>query len=270
MSIPVIGLTALAGRLTVAQSVATFLFWPLSGAAPVAPYLAPGWSLCFEMIFYSAVSLALIGGELSRNVKIGGLAVIALLIARSLNWGPAHILANPIFIEFGFGAGLAYAWPWLRHQSPWIGAVLIVVCLGLFAAGTIWGVGNAFDGETVLRDRNVLLRVATLGVPAGLLVAGALICEPWAKGRVAEVFSRLGDASYSLYLSHSFVLLLLAAILARTSVKPIADLWSIIQIAVCVTAGWLVYLFIERPILAGVRSLGKTITSRLRSRAVIA
>ncbi len=47
---------------------ATLLFWPVSAAGPVYPYLEPGWTLCFEMAFYTLVALALAGGVLRRNL----------------------------------------------------------------------------------------------------------------------------------------------------------------------------------------------------------
>src|SRR5580698_8202837 len=62
-SLPMIAVWAIAGQLTTAKTVATFLFWPMAGGTPVTPYLAPGWSLCFEMIFYTSISLLLIGGR---------------------------------------------------------------------------------------------------------------------------------------------------------------------------------------------------------------
>lgn len=49
------------GGLSADRLAATFLFWPATGSGVAYPYLEPGWTLCFEMVFYLTVSLVLVG-----------------------------------------------------------------------------------------------------------------------------------------------------------------------------------------------------------------
>ena len=85
------------------------------------------------------------------------------------------------------------------------------------------------------------------------MVAGRLwIASPRELGRRQfPVFLALGDASYSIYLSHLFTLGALRVIWVR--VVPHASLASSVAfmtaaLIICAAAGWLCYRFVERPI----------------------
>ncbi len=57
------------GPMNTPQNVATLFFWPATTELVVPPYLSQGWTLTFEMLFYStAVALVLIGGKIRRNL----------------------------------------------------------------------------------------------------------------------------------------------------------------------------------------------------------
>jgi exopolysaccharide production protein ExoZ len=271
MSAPWIFGAAVAGILNWSQIAATFLFWPGLSNTVAPPTLFVGWTLCLEMMFYSAVSLGLIGGNWSRSLKIGGAVVVAVLLARGLGWHAARGLVNPLFVEFGFGMGLAYAWPWLRRRSLTLGAAMIGLCLCLFLVGVLYGLGQPSGLlAVVLNGDKYTFRVVTCGIPSALLVAGALICEPWAKGRWSEPFVRLGDSSYSLYLVHPFVLVATGEIWRLSSLSPLAGIMAIAELALCIAAGWVVHLYIEKPILRDVRALGTRVVVRLRRRPAFA
>jgi exopolysaccharide production protein ExoZ len=87
------------------------------------------------------------------------------------------------------------------------------------------------------------------GVPAALIV-GALVLGPQLRDtRATALLARIGDASYSLYLSHTFVL------------RPLRNLWAVVvgdrlpasvfviaAIATAVVVSLLLYHAVERPL----------------------
>jgi peptidoglycan/LPS O-acetylase OafA/YrhL len=101
------------------------------------------------------------------------------------------------------------------------------------------------------------VRVALVALPAGLVVYGAIGVEV-RRGRIVPSFvQRLGDASYSLYLTHVPALTLLAAVLAgrlpTTGLVHAVTLPAVLLVVVC---GALVcYVVLERPLQATARRL---------------
>ena len=257
LTLPLIAAAAWAGKLDGSKLIATFLFWPAAGPMVVTPYLEAGWTLGFEMIFYSAVALALIGGRLRRNLLFIVATLGAIIVGwRLTGWSSVRILASPALIEFATGAGLAALWPWLRRANVAFGAALTGLSLGLFAAVALSGAASVIYFRYALDpDYNgALLRVVLCGGPAALLVAGAAICNRVLAGRAAAALGFLGDASYSTYLTHQMALAFLAPV-ARLAVgeHPLAQAALLIVLALAVRA--LTYVMIERPILRDLKRL---------------
>jgi exopolysaccharide production protein ExoZ len=90
-------------------------------------------------------------------------------------------------------------------------------------------------------------RFLTWGLAAALLVLGALWLEPWtAKSRVLAPLSFLGDASYSIYLSHTFVVPAGVLALRKMGFADMLVVAPTVLLAV-VVSGCASYLWIERP-----------------------
>ena len=58
-------------------------------------------------------------------------------------------------------------------------------------------------------------RVLTWGIPAFVIVAGAVSLEPFVAPALPRWLLTLGDASYSIYLSHGFLLPALGLLFGR-------------------------------------------------------
>jgi exopolysaccharide production protein ExoZ len=253
LSAPFIAIALATGGLNWPQTAATFLFWPAAGPDLVQPYLHAGWTLGFEMLFYTAMSLALVGGRLRRNFAILAAALaLAVIASRFVAWDGLKVLANPIFVEFAAGAGLAILWPRLGAAPLTLGWAMIATGIGVIAADAVVGVGNV-SWWTTLENTNVWMRVAVFGAPGALLIAGFCVCERALKGRVVSLAASLGDASYSLYLSQAFSVpaasLLWFQFLGRTHLV----LTGIASFVTAVAVGVAVYRWIERPILKELR-----------------
>ncbi len=77
--------------------------------------------------------------------------------------------------------------------------------------------------------------------------------EPAWLARPARFLEPLGDASYSTYLSHGFVLTLLLRLWQRTAGEP--GIWIIpVSLVVTTLIGWIVHVSVEKPVLQRVNN----------------
>ena len=209
----------------------------------IAPIYGLGWTLSYEMYFYLALALALtLFGPRWRGVVASGLIAALFVVAGVLSrpaGSPAIVgfLSNGIVFYFVLGIGAALL-------QPVSGASRIGLALSILGAVIVLvGIGK---GALLTND----LGVAAL--TTGLLVSAAHLSDRWAPQKRAVL---LGDASYSIYLFHSFVIGPLGSLIAaRTPWLP-ATIAIVLMVAVAVSISLLVYLFVERSIINWSRNL---------------
>jgi exopolysaccharide production protein ExoZ len=216
------------------EALATFLFWPATDQM-TAPTLAGGWTLCFEMLFYAATALILLDRQWTI-IMVGAYGMAFLLRPISPIF---QFLGSPIILEFLLGVTIAYI-PGRRFGV-----------LGL-PIGTMSLVGAALFGiEPIDID---LQRVLIFGLPSAMIVYGTLQIT-----MRESVWTYLGDASYSLYLSHFVPLTFL---LAFSRIYPIpSDLLILIGIFTSLLFAWRVHERFEKPMMNALK--GKLLTNKI-------
>ncbi len=201
------------------------------------------WTLVFEMYFYYVFASWL----RARRPEVVVIALPATLFVLSLfarllpDGGVRSYLSDPIVYEFALGLGLAW---WLRSgrrlpRSP------LWALLGFSAAALAsYLVPSA---TTAGLDHDV--RFVLWGIPAALIVA-AFLPLTQVRTRIGQLFCRLGDASYALYLTHGFVLIVYARVIksgADLSGLPVV-LWVALISLACVALGFAAHHLVERPL----------------------
>lgn len=219
------------------ELLTTVLFWPVWGQY-TAPYLSVGWSLSFEMLFYLVMGLSLLRLDPRWLLGCYGLALVAQMV-----WPTPvlRFLGNPIIIEFLFGIAIAL-WGDRFARFARISLVSAIVWMMITL---LFGNGAISEVEWTVSGALAIARVVLWGIPAALLVHGAVGLEVNCRGPVWVAVAALGDASYALYLTHRFVTLFGGKALEFLGFQ--FD-FTVPLLAVSVLVGWLVHLRIELPL----------------------
>lgn len=194
--------------------VESFFIVPQNGY----PLLFVGWSLEHEALFYLIVALLFVAGQRQLLAPLlitlfGTGAILRLIVGNFWDW---HLL-SPFHLEFAIGVLLYQYRTRLVSVEPYWAVVVGVA----FYCVTAW----VFKGDGLpamwpeRADVTVLLiRVVGFGIGAGFLLLAAINFRmpQWKDtlviGPIIALFMLLGDASYTLYLSHPFVLSLMGKV----------------------------------------------------------
>ncbi len=209
------------------------------------------WTLVYEMYFYYLFSLTLY----IRNARISVLTTTALICAGLFfsqllpEGGLRHFLSDPIALEFCFGLILSYFihskvlsgfWPRLM----WLPGLILL------------GLGAAFaENNNSTSALAPHVRFLAWGLPA-LLVTLSFIKMPFKKSLPTGLLVPLGNASYSIYLSHPMIMILFAFLIRFHILKPIAYpiIFPLLLVVICTVFGLIIHYLVERPILALLRN----------------
>ncbi|WP_051546701.1 acyltransferase family protein [Lysobacter capsici] len=231
----------------------SLLFIPyLKENGTVMPVIPVGWTLNCEMLFYLAMSACLgFGRKHAALAAAAGLAMLPVVVRADLADSPAAwFYSQPVMAEFLFGVLAFMAWSRLRKLELWVPVLAVTAALSALSLPILeWqrGAATAFAGRLFL-----------LGVPAATLVLSAALldgrCRAVAalKNRVALI---LGDASYSIYLSHIFVIEgLRKVVFPRTGLFDMTTFaGAFAALTTAALVGVVIHRLVERPLM-GLRS----------------
>lgn len=227
-----------------AHTLASFLFFPARHPVTEAfwPLLVPGWTLNYEMLFYVlfAASIALSGGSAFRRLILIAGAIISVLILSDLLKSRLDVLnfyASSIMLEFVAGTllGVLYLSGRMRPSALW----LVAIAAGFLV---LWKgpAGMPYSG-----------------VAATAIVAGALFSPPV---RI-PFLQRVGDASYSLYLTHVITLAAVAAMWSRQTLLHGPLVFGFLCVAAALLVAMISYRLIEQPVTAALKRVERRFLS---------
>lgn len=223
-------------HFTPRQLVQSLLFIPYrADDGTISPLVVQGWTLNYEMLFYLIFAACL----LTPRPRLLAIGMIGLLVAGgALRQPTGPILETwtaPILIEFAAGLALSAS---QRHLPALLAWLALGAGLAAFALLPLFGP----------QDLTGWNRLAALGIPALLIVAGALGVEqaggagPWPP-RFTGLLILLGDASYSLYLIHGLTLPACEKLLRHHPVLGV-----LLGVALSLVAAILCHLKLEKPL----------------------
>ena len=202
------------------------------------PVLFLGWTLNFEILFYAVFAFALIFGSRAAPA-IATVIILSLILvglAFPIDTEPFRFWTRPITLEFLFGVWIFVAWQ-NGFRIP-VGPKLAILAAAMLLALMCWEETRASSFDWI--------EPISFGVPAALIVLLALSCEGQMK--VPAILLATGDASYSLYLFHPYLVEPAQKIISHITANPIVMIAAIpFMVAAAVGFALLSYRIIERP-----------------------
>ncbi len=229
-------------------SVGTSYLESLRPPSPLQNY----WSLSVEEQFYAVYPLLFVVVARSRGKgrpPLHGRLVVALtaVVAASFWWSVVQTSSNPAVAyfspftrawELSAGALVAVGTVWLRRLPIRWAAVLSWAGLGAILYSAF-----AFNSETAYPGSLVAIPVCG----AALVIGGGVVAPTWGAEAVLGLrpFRWLGKLSYSLYLWHWPILIIVAENTGRSRL-PVDE--SLALITVALGLSWVTFRLIENPI----------------------
>ena len=216
----------------------SYLFWPVTNPSDgsIMPFLEQGWTLSYEFYFY--LLLGLIAWRI-RSAAMGLLLLSALMAAACILAGHyagtgavGQFLQNRVVIEFLMGAGVYVV---TRRNVTRGGLPIMLLGFILLIFGR--------DLLPMTASREVYW-----GIPSALILYG-IVASEW-RLRYSASLVLLGDASYSLYLTHGFVTYAYGALLRRGLLgpPPAGYLAIVLGTAISIMLAILCYRLVEAPL----------------------
>ena len=231
-------------RLQLPHVIASYLFLPARHpAAPDVfwPVVVPGWSLNYEMLFYAVFAIAIALSTRSRRLRfalIAGMLVMILLVANltETRIDVMTFYANPILLEFVAGVALAIVW-----RTGIVPRSRLWVLVAVAGFGLLW-----------VSTHSTIGFIATL-IAATMIVTGAVFLPPLRHNPL----SALGDASYSLYLTHGLTLAAVALLWEHYLPNLPWQLFVLAGCAMAIAVAFLMYHFFEVPVTRALKTYSR-------------
>jgi exopolysaccharide production protein ExoZ len=235
-----------------------FIPYPTYGfdaSGNVYPLYTLGWTLNYEVFFYMLFSVFIV---LPRNQAIRalvatllGFALMGQLVA--LRSVPLHFWTQPIIVEFAFGLCIGALWRSPLTLGPVVRGVLVCMAIVILSLDP-FNLTHVASGASTPDD---FRRVLGWGVPAAALLLAAVHYDKGSHSRsgTMQVFSFLGDCSYSLYLVHPFALLFLVKLWEHWQLGAKSGIASLGAAIICGSYALAVvaHLIVERPLTRALR-----------------
>jgi exopolysaccharide production protein ExoZ len=198
------------------------------------PLITQGWTLNYEMFFYIVFAATLFVSKkrqfLLINIALLGCVAFGYLVRPSSTAG--QVYTSPLLLEFLGGIYICRAWlaeRVLTRRDAWI-----AVAVGLSGI-----VANGYLPAP-------LPSVLGFGIPAAAITLGAVSLER--EGMVPKIrwLKLLGDASYSIYLTHYLAWLAVSIVLVKLEIGLNLPVYFL-TVVIAIFAGVATYVCVERP-----------------------
>ena len=231
--------------------LSSLLLFPSSGP----PVVSVAWTLEFEIFFYLVFTFFLwISRQYLAPLLISTFTVLVLL---GVIYQPESLLlerlTHPLLLEFSAGVLLGRVLMLRQIPGAWLTIPVAVLIFILYQTGLeliqIFPVGIHLE------------RLVNFGIPAVLLVLGMVSLDMKYDIAYPDLFIKVGDASYTLYLSHILVISASGKLYQALGLNEILSNFIFIMgmLILCILSALLAYRYLELPLLAYVRkALKKT------------
>jgi exopolysaccharide production protein ExoZ len=250
----------IAHQSNLTEFIQAFLLVPQE-RANLDNFIGVSWTLTYEVFFYLIFGmLILLKPNIGRSIII--IWIVGLLL-NLFNLLPVHgsFLLDFIFsvrnLEFIFGCIAAYTI--LKYQFRH-GAVLAYSALGMLTLSIL---NTEYHGSNV----SGISPAIAYGIPFSILIIGTVWVEKNTSLKIPSILLYLGNASYSIYLTHGFFINNLTRIYVKVVEKLDKDLLLLppnnifyigatsLIVVISISIGCIVYNWIEKPLIDKFRKI---------------
>jgi peptidoglycan/LPS O-acetylase OafA/YrhL len=228
--------------------VKSLFFIPYRTGDNVFPIMFLGWTLNYEMFFYLLFAASMAISHAYRAVICSAVLVALAIVGWMVEFESVilEFFTESIIVEFAFGmfcySVFARTAEWRARAGNGVRTLMVIAGLVLIACMPLMSAQSEIIGRPFAW---------------GLLALGAflLIVHGLANRRLPRFAVLVGDASYSLYLFHPYVLNVFSRVL-RPSYdpgSPSAYLMALLAIAVCCGVAVVLYRLLELPLTTWLR-----------------
>lgn len=209
---------------------------------PKEPLLPTAWSLSFLLVFYTFFALLLFLGR-SIGTFLASLWFLGIVINftqglfENDHW--LNFLFHKYHLFFFAGGFIAYLAKKIRFSLP-----VLLIAFGM--AGVVLAILN-------LKYRWLPLdEMFNFGIPVTILLIGLITIDLHKEVKIPKLFNFLGQASYSLYLSHYPTLVVLFHFAEKTGLDLLLgkQLAMALLVIGAILTGWMTHFLIEKPLLS--------------------
>lgn len=216
------------------------------------PLLAVGWTLIYEIYFYCVIALMLFLPE-RWFLKCIFLWLLSISLIHYFFDPTSPILAvatNPLVSEFAMGCLIARALHSFKRFYNFI-----ILGLGFVLLFGLFDVYQHLNFVAANEMANDWTRVLIFGVPSMFIVYGAVAME-LKQLKFPAILVKLGDASYSIYLSHVLVLSALGRIWQKFPFDNLIwHMFALVALVVAVISfGLISHQYLEKPMISYFRN----------------
>lgn len=185
------------------------------------PILYVGWTIEIEMLFYILFAASIFSKSLFKSIVITSILIFSLVIFYD---------ANTLLLEFIFGMVVGWLYLKIKPSEKTIKIILLI--------GVLLFTMTLFYFHEVNISRFILY-----GIPSALIVFGCVYSKQIKSGWI----TKMGDASYSIYLLQVFTIPIFYKILVKLNISKgnFNDLYAILCLIASALAGLVFYYLIE-------------------------
>ncbi len=210
----------------------------------IKPIYGVGWTLNFEIYFYLIFSVLLF---LSKKYFLPLLSLILVggaIIGVMANPEPHiyYVMTSKLLIEFLMGCFIA---SWYMKDTKISQSLSVLMIMTGIAAIVATGILDVS-----------LSKVIKWGFPSACIVSGFVFLERSREIKFHPFLIRLGDSSYSLYLTHVFAISAIGLVWRKTF-GSMYDIFIFVAIFASLLLGYMAFILFEKPITVYLNKLYK-------------
>lgn len=197
------------------------------------PILGVAWTLIHEVLFYLVFAMLILFRKFGYIIGLwtGSILIFTIFPIDNIF---LNLVFNPLNMEFLFGCLVAVILLKGKSNYSWLiggGLLTFIISISLEYMGIL-----------------LLHRTISWGIPAFLLILGLVSYESKKIVKIHKLFIYLGDASYSIYLTHIIGITFMGWFIEKFKIEHISLLVAFGGI-ILIISGCLFHSLVERPFL---------------------